>query len=84
MFSLSQAPTTGCIPKWNECSLVGWMRDGFPVYSYCRKGNTKSGAFLKTCYEKKAGEWTKWNKGGKRNLYEVERKPIVMPKKLRK
>ena len=55
LFFLFQAPKTGCIPNWNECTLVGWMRDGFPVYSYCRKGNAKSGPFLRTCYEKKNG-----------------------------
>lgn len=54
IYHYHRAPTTGCIPNWNQCVHVGWMRDGFPVYSYCRKKKT-GGPFLKTCYEQKPG-----------------------------
>lgn len=55
VYHYHRAPKSGCIPKWNDCVLVGWLRDGFPVYSFCRKKKT-GGEFLKTCYELKRGD----------------------------
>ena len=37
---------------WDECEHIGYMRDGFKIYSHCRKGTS----FLKSCYVKVEGE----------------------------
>jgi len=36
---------------WDECEHIGYMRDGFKIYSHCRKGS----GFLKSCYTLRDG-----------------------------
>ena len=48
--SKSHACAYDCV--WDECEHIGYMRDGFKIYSHCRKG----AGFLKSCYRLIDGE----------------------------
>lgn len=50
---LSRAHACAYDLKWDECEHIGYMRDGFKIYSHCRK--TKVSSFLKSCYTKTTG-----------------------------
>lgn len=34
--------------KWDACEHIGWLRDGFPIYSHCP--HPTEDRFLKSCY----------------------------------
>ena len=36
--------------RWDQCDLIGYMLDGFPIYSHCKKND---GKWLKSCYKLK-------------------------------
>jgi hypothetical protein len=36
-----------CISGWNNCSVVGYLADGFPVYGFC----TINGTEMRSCYD---------------------------------
>lgn len=40
-----------CIANYGECLLIGYLADGFPVYSYCNVSGTR----LRSCYDKVSG-----------------------------
>ena len=47
--ALSKENTCAYCGEWKPCRLIGWMRDGFPIYSQCSKDNK----FLTSCYHLK-------------------------------
>ena len=47
---LSQKHACTYDSTWDECEHIGYMRDGFKIYSHCRKDSAS--AFLKSCYVK--------------------------------
>jgi hypothetical protein len=40
-----------CLPAFNSCALVGYLADGFPIYSYCTVNNVR----LTSCYKLNSG-----------------------------
>jgi plastocyanin len=47
--ALSKDNTCSYCGVWKPCKQIGWMRDGFPIYSQCSKDNV----FLTSCYHLK-------------------------------
>lgn len=41
-----------CIPGFNDCELMGYMVDGFPVYGKCQLVLNNQPTALKSCYRK--------------------------------